>query len=189
MDNVEPPKKRRGRPPGVKNRPKEVIEAEKHPPREMPPSSIPFEDYVAADPMTLVSRLYAEVDWAQQSLRNELKKGIGAKDGMRLSFDDAEKLQKVAAALEKAIIAHARANKLMKELAGQKTPAEHLESAIKKIEAQDLATQTAIIKRLRENRKRLGPVSKKDVFDLTDTAGTAVADLAREVDEEPPNEA
>jgi hypothetical protein len=187
--DIEPPKKKRGRPPGVKNRPKEVIEAEKHPPREMPPSEVPFGDYVAADPMTLVARLYAEVDWAQQSLRNEMKKGIGAKDGARLSFEDSEKLQKVAAALEKAIIAHSRANKLMKELAGQKTPAELLESAIKKIEAQDLATQTAIIKRLREHRKNLGPVSKKDVFDMKDTAGTAVADLAREVNEEPPDEA
>lgn len=181
----EPVKKRRGRPPGVPNRPKSVIAAERNQPREMPVSTVPFEDYIAADPMTLVSRLYVEVDWGLQALRNEMKKGLGAKDGMRVSYEDAEKLAKISTALERALVAHGRAVKLMKEISQAKTPAQLLLAAIKKIKAQDLATQTAVIKELRDHRKSMGPVSKKDVFNMEDTAGTAVADLAREVNEEP----
>jgi hypothetical protein len=182
----DPPKKKRGRPPGVKNKPKGSPED-----RLMPPSLVPFEDYKHPDPLAMVSRLYTECDWAMQALSNEMKKGLGHKEGQRVSFEDAEKLARVAASLEKTIVTHGRALKLMAQLRADKTPEQMLRIAINKIKGQSLATQRAILVELKEHIRKLGPIGKKDkdLLDIGKNNGTAsLALLAEELAEEPPQD-
>lgn len=177
---MEEPKKR-GRPPGAKNKPK-PYEAD----RLMPQSTIPFDDYKHPDPLAMVSRLYTECDWAMQALHNSLRKGMGHASGERVSLEDSEKMARVAASLEKAIVTHGRAIKLTQALQSQKTPAELLEIAIKKIEGQTLATQRTILQRLRNTIARLGPVRVRETPGAAPPAEpTSMQNLAQEVDEEP----
>jgi hypothetical protein len=163
MDDIQPPPKRgRGRPKGVKNRPKPAQPPNVPTPREVPPGLEPFDDYRAPDPLTMVNRHYAMLDWQQQALRQEMKVGLGAKEGVRADQGVGEKLLDVGAALMKAMEAHKRALALAEELSKHKTPQELLEIAIRKIEGQDLPTLEAIIKRLRRKRAELAPVTRLD---------------------------
>jgi hypothetical protein len=165
---VAPVKRGRGRPKGVRNkRPEERFAV---PAAQVAPSVLPYEDYTAPDPMALVGRLYAEVDWGMTALRNMMKTGIGAAKGMNVSYEDTEKLAKVSAALCNALVAHDRAIKLMDKLKEAKTPAELLEIAVKKIEGQDLATMSAIIKRLRDKRKSIAPMTGADNTRIANTS-------------------
>lgn len=173
--------KRRGRPPGVKNKPKAPT-----PPDEwVKPSPVlatAFDDYTVTDPLTMVSRNYAMLDWAQEALRNEMKKGLSANNGARLAEQDAAKLVDVSNALLRTLDGHKKAIELAKRLSEDKSPAQLLEIAIRKIEAQDLATLQAIIKRLREHRARMGPVKKRDAITMDGQASAArsVAELGED---------
>ncbi len=163
------PKKRgRGRPVGSKNKNTET-------PRDVPPGIAPMEDYRAPDPLTLVARQYAMVDWQQQGIRNELKVGLGAPEGIRANGDAGLKLVDVGNALMKTLENHKRALALTEELAKHKSPLEMLEIAIKKCEAQDLPTLEAIIKRLRKRRATLAPTSKSEAMRMGDNTPAAAA--------------
>lgn len=168
-------KRRPGRPKGSRNKRGLIgsypaVEVAPDITRVRPITTVPFEDYTAPDPMAMVGRLYAEVDWGMTALNNEMKKGIGASTGMRISFEDTEKLAKVAVGLEKALVCHDRALKLMDKLKEHKTPAQLLEMAIVKVEGQDLATLSAIIKRLRDKRRALAPLTVQDAKRISNTS-------------------
>lgn len=184
----EPPKRKRGRPPGVKNRPKEVIEAEKAAEKgawSSPVSTVPFEDYRHPDPMAMVSRQYAAVDWAQQALQNALKTGIGDRGakGLDVFEGDMDRLVAAGNALEKALSSHKRAIDLMKHIQGEKTPEELLEIAIRKIEGQSLITLSAVIRRLRNTRKSRAPLIKGENFALgSDSMEQAMAEAIGDID-------
>lgn len=169
---MESDKPRRGRPPGVRNRPKDE-------PRLRAPSTKPLEDYDHADPDTIVSRQLTMLDWAQCAMRNEMKRAMQAK-GTHISSDDIAKLEKLSMAIVRAIDALKRSSEMASEMASRMSPEELMEAAIKKIEAQDLATLNYAIKRLRAHRERIAPVGGMDKIqmgDSLDTATNAIADL------------
>ncbi len=186
-DGIEPapPKRGRGRPKGTKN--KQPLLPQVTPgPREVPPGFDPFDDYRHADPLTLVSRQYAMVDWCQQALRQQLKIGLGAKEGLRVAGTDVQSLMDLSATVIRSLDAHKKAIAVAKELAEEKTPAEMLEICIRKIEGQDLPTLQAVIRRLREHRAKMAPINKRDskmMEGVFKTAVSAVASLEDEPDE------
>ncbi len=186
FETPEPVKRKRGRPPGVKNRQPMVIVPDG--PRETPPGFEPMDDYRHADPLTMVSRNYAMLDWAQQALRVEMKRGLGADKGMRVSELDIAKLLDLSNTLMRMLEAHKRAIGVAEELAKAKTPAELLEISIRKIEGQDLPTLQAVIRRLREHRAKLAPVTRRDNKMMEGVFKTAVAAVA-ELGEEPESDA
>lgn len=184
MDDTltDPPKRGRGRPKGSKNQVTPVPVGN----REVPPGFDPFDDYRHADPLTLVSRQYAMLDWAQQALRQQLKVGLGAKEGLRVSAVDVDSLMALSATMIRALDGHKKALAIAEELSKAKTPAEILEISIRKIEGQDLPTLQAVIRRLREHRARLAPIAKRDakmMDGVFKTAVSAVASLEDEPDE------
>lgn len=162
MDDIQPVKRKRGRPKGSKNRVGVTVPPNVLTPREVPPGLTPMADYRHADPLALVERHYAMVDWQQQALRQEMMIGLGAEAGVRSNADDIEKLMDLGGALMKALDSHKRAIALAEELAKNKTPEQLLEIAIRKVEGQDLPTLEAIIKRLRKKRTELAPVTKRE---------------------------
>ncbi len=181
----DPPKRGRGRPKGTKNK-QPLLPQVTAGPREVPPGFDPFDDYRHADPLTLVSRQYAMLDWAQQALRNQLKIGLGAKEGLRVAIVDVQTLMDLSTTMIRALDAHKRGIALAEELSKQKTPAELLEISIRKIEGQDLPTLQAVIRRLREHRAKLAPINKRDtkmMDGVYKTAVSAVASLEDEPDE------
>ncbi len=181
----DPPKRGRGRPKGTKNK-QPLLPYVAPGPREVPPGGDPFDDYRHADPLTLVSRGYAMLDWAQQALRNQLKIGLGAKEGLRVAPQDVQTLMDLSATMVRALDGHKKAIAIAKELAAEKTPAEMLEISIRKIEGQDLPTLQAVIRRLREHRAKLAPINKRDekmMEGVYKTAVSAVASLEDEPDE------
>ncbi len=153
--------RRRGRPRGSKNRrPALVIP---NGPREVPPGMDAMDDYRHADPLAMVSRNYAMLDWAQQALRIEMKRGMGdTSKGARVDQNDITKLLDLSNTLMRVLEGHKRALALAEEIGKQKTPAELLEIAVTKIMGQDLPTLQVIIRRLREHRAKLAPVTKRD---------------------------
>ncbi len=76
-----------------------------------------------------------------------------------------------------------RALALAEELAKQKTPAELLEISIRKIEGQDLPTLQVILRRLREHRAKLAPITKRDLKMMEGVYKTAVSAVASLEDE------
>ncbi len=180
----DPPRRGRGRPKGGKNR--VVLKQIAPGPRAVPDGLEPYDDFRHADPMTLASRQYAMFDWAQQVLRQEIKAGLGAEVGRRISRADIQAMMDLSTTLLRAMDAHKRSLALAEELAKQKTPAELLEIAIKKIMAQDLPTLQAIIRRLRDHRSLLAPITKREAKIMKDvyvTAVSAVTALGEESDE------
>jgi hypothetical protein len=175
-------KRGRGRPKGSKNRhPALVIP---NGPREVPPGLDPMDDYRHADPLAMVSRNYAMLDWAQQALRIEMKRGIGdTSKGARVDQNDITKLLDLSNTLMRVLEGHKRALALAEELAKQKTPAELLEISIRKIEGQDLPTLQAVIRRLKEHRAKLAPITRRDEKMMTGlyrreaTAADSIASL------------
>ena len=90
---------------------------------------------------------------AQQAMRNEMKRSMQAK-GEWISADDIGKLEKLSTAIIRAIEALKRSSDLASELSSRLTAEQLLEAAIKKVEAQDLATLNYAIRRLRAHRDR-----------------------------------
>jgi hypothetical protein len=121
------------------------------------------------------------LDWAQQAMRNEMKRAMQAK-GQWISSDDIAKLEKLSMAIVRAIEALKRSSELADELAARLNAEQLLEAAIRKIEGQDLATLNYAIKRLRAHRERLAPVGGFDKIQMGEpaTATAAIAELAEE---------
>jgi len=141
----------------------------------MPPGFDPMDDYRAADPLTLIARHYAMVDWQQQALRVEMKVGLGAKEGTRASMDAGMKLVDIGNALIKTMAGHKAALALAEELSKNKTPEQLLEIAIVKCLGQDLPTLEKIIQRLRKHRSYLAPTSKRESTRMADPVVAATA--------------
>lgn len=160
--------RKRGRPPGVRNKPAV---------RLVPPATIVGEDYRHADADAIVSRQLAMLDWAQQAMRNEMKRAMGGK-GVNVSLEDIQKLEKLSNAVVRAIDALKKSSDLADELASRLTPEQLLEAAIKKVEGQDLATLNYAIKRLRAHRERLAPVDGISKIQMGEAAGTAIDAIA-----------
>ncbi len=169
---MEAEPKRRGRPPGSRNKP-HLDRPEETPlvPADRVPAGI---DYRYADPDALVARQFTLIDWAQQAMRNEMRRGM-QKAGTRLDPQDIETLQKLSTSLIRTIEALKKSADLADEMSKRMTPAQLLEAAIKKIEGQDVATLTATIQRLRAHRRVLAPIGRDARID--DTAADAIASL------------
>ncbi len=179
MDSSDKP--RRGRPPGVRNRPKDEHGDSIPPVRLRPPSSVPLEDYDHADPDTIVSRQLTMLDWAQQAMRNEMKRAFQAK-GTHIGIEDITKLEKLSQAIVRSIQALKASDDLAKEMAARMSPEQLLDAALKKIEGQDIATLNYAIKRLRAHRERVAPIAGMDKIQMGEpaavaTASDAIADL------------
>lgn len=172
MDSNKP---RRGRPPGSRNRPKDD---DGHV-RLVPPSHTPLEDIRPVDPDTIVARQLTMLDWAQQALRNEMKKAMQAK-GEWIAAGDIEKLADLSQAIIRTIDALKKSSDLATEMAARMTAEQLLEAAIKKVESQDIATLNYAIKRLRAHRERIAPVGGFDKVQMGEvaTATAAIAGLA-----------
>lgn len=147
----------------------------------VPPSTKPLEDIRTVDPDTIVARQLTMLDWAQQAMRNEMKRAMQAK-GQWIVAEDISKLEKLSMAIVRAIEALKRSSDLASEMAARMSPEQLLEAAIKKIEGQDLATLNYAIKRLRAHRERLAPVGGLDKIQMGEPA-TATAAIAELVDE------
>ncbi len=169
-------KPRRGRPPGVRNRP--ALER----PILTPPSSKPGADYHHADPETIIARQLSMIDWAQQALRNEMMRAYQAK-GVSIQTADLHRLETLSATIVKTVQGLKASSDLALELAKRLTPEELLDAALSKIESQDRATLRAAIKRLRNYMDKLGPVSHGDRQAMKDeTSGEAIASLGEEAE-------
>ncbi len=187
MDDQLPeiPKRKRGRPPGSKNRARHIAEG----PREKAEGQKPYDDYAHADPMAMAARLYSEVDWQLSAIRNQrakyTEKATGRFDknvaqGEQVDFGAVDDLSKVAGTLEKAMKAHERALVLAEKLAKLKTPAQVLQAAIDRIKGQDLPTLRNIIKELKKYMAAIAPVSQSNAL----AAGSAsAADFINELED------
>lgn len=186
-DGDIPQKRGPGRPKGAKNKPKTepksvstLLASVPKGPREIAPElGAPFEVYHTPDPLAMVQALYAEVAWRIQTLRNARK--LAKAEAMQKANDRVERglspdeaivpiLIDTANTLMKTLQSHEKALLLAEKLSKNKSPAELLELAIVKIMGQDLATQQAIVKRLRENVTRLAPESAIDKVRAGDSA-------------------
>lgn len=176
---MDQPQKRRGRPPGVRNRKKD--ENGNSIPPLAPPSTRPLEDLRHADPDTIVARQLTMLDWAQQAMRNEMKRAMQAK-GNWICSEDISKLDRLSQGILKTIDALKRSSDLASEMAARLSPEQLLEAAIKKLEAQDIATLNYAIKRLRAHRERIAPVDGFAKLQMGEpsTAAGAIAELAED---------
>jgi alcohol dehydrogenase YqhD (iron-dependent ADH family) len=164
---LEAAPRRRGRPPGVRNKPKPLV----------PPSTVPHEDYRHADPAAIVSRQLSMLDWAQQALRNELKAGYQAR-GTTIDHRDVEKLEKLSNAIVRAMVAMQKLADITDELAKRMTPEQLLEAALKKVEGQDAATIRYAIKRLRAYVVEIGGNTRGSNMQMGDGKYSAVDAIA-----------
>lgn len=175
MEGTEPPKKKRGRPPGRRNRP--VLER----PILTPPSDVPGADYAHADIETIVARQLSMLDWAQQALRNEMMRAYQAK-GVSISMDDLEKLSVMSSAIMRAVDGLKKSGELAEEIAKKLSPKQLLDAAIAKIKAQDRATLKRAIKELRGYLEKLGPVDFHDQQQIKEVTATGAI---RALEDEP----
>lgn len=149
----------------------------------MPPSEVPFEDYTA-DPLVIAQRQFSMLDWAQQAFRNEMKSGL-QRNGTRISIDDIEKLERLSNGIVRAMDGIKKAIGAAEEMRKRLTPAQVLRHSIDLIKAQDLATQNAIVKELRQHRAKLAPVGGLDKMQLGEhnkSATSAIAELEAETE-------
>lgn len=160
----DPPKRKRGRPPGRKNDATIAAEALVNQ-RLAPESTVPFEDYRHADMGAIIERQITMLDWAQQACRNEMKQGM-QRDGKRIDLKDIEKLESIAQSIIRTVDALKKYEGVAAEIEKRLTPAQLLEWAITKIEGQDTATLNAVIKRLRAHRATIAPVNGLDKIQL-----------------------
>jgi len=167
---MESDKPRRGRPPGSRNKKDRLAP---------PANQAPLEDIRPVDPDTIVARQLTMLDWAQQAMRNEMKKAMQAK-GEWISSEDVAKLEKLSHAIIRTIEALKKSSDLASEMASRLTADQLLEAAIRKVESQDIATLNYAIKRLRAHRERLAPVGGFDKIQMGEvaTATDAIAELA-----------
>lgn len=175
-DEVQPPPRKRGRPKGSRNKSSLLP-----PPRMVPPvpGGSHGDDYRHADIGTIVSRQITMLDWAQQAVRNEMKRAL-AGTGLHLQHKDLEKLEKLSNAIVRAVDALKKSSDLAEELSKRMSPADLLEAACQKIEGQDLPTINYFIKRLRAYRERIAPVNGIDKMVMGDRATDAIASLEGE---------
>lgn len=159
--------KKRGRPPGVRNRP-----------RVTPESTTPKADYHYPDPNAMVARQLSLLDWAQQATRNEMQRAMAAK-GNHVMDVDVARLEKLSSALVKSIHALRQVSDLADELSKRLTPEQLLEAALKRVEGQDAATLRYAIKRLRAYLEKVAP-RQIDRLQFGDTAASAIASLGEE---------
>jgi hypothetical protein len=165
--------KKRGRPPGVRNKPRAAV----------PPSTTPLADYHYPDPNAMVARQLSLLDWAQQAMRNEIERGMQGR-GISIQDVDVARLEKLSNALVRAIQALRQVSDLADELSKRLTPEQLLEAALKKVEGQDAATLRYAIKRLRAYLEKIAPVSQAHRMQLGEplTASAAIAALDDEAD-------
>ncbi len=158
--------KRRGRPPGARNKPK------------VPSPTLPNTAYHHADPSTMIARNLALIDRVQIGLQNEWDKAF-AKDPGRFfaTREEVQQLQALANALVRTIEALKKSSDLADELAKRMTPQQLLEAAVRKLEGQDAATIRYFIKRLRASLELLGPVTERQDVVMGMTATDAIASL------------
>lgn len=192
-DGDIPQKRGPGRPKGSKNKPRPepksvsaILATVPKGPREIAPSlGAPFEVYHTPDPLAMVQALYAEVAWRIQTLRNARKLAIAAALQKDKANDRVERglqtdeavvpiLIDTANTLMKTLQSHEKALMLAEKLSKNKSPAELLELAIVKVMGQDLATQQAIVKRLREHISKLAP---ETAIDKVRTGESALSNL------------
>lgn len=165
---TEPEKRKRGRPKGSKNK---VRNADAY---QVPPSGHAFEAY-RGDPQTIVARMFTMLDFAQQAVSNQFKDIMESK-APTVMKEDIEQLEKLGNTLHRTLMALQKSSDLAEEMAKRMTPEQLIEAAIKKIEGQDLNTLNAIIKRLRQTRARLAPVSNIDKVNMGDTKQTTAVE-------------
>lgn len=187
--DIPQPKRGPGRPKGSKNKarqePKVINVAQAlaqvpKGPREIAPSlGAPFEVYHTPDPLAMVQALYAEVAWRIQTLRNQRQiEKLAAKDkandrierGLQANEAIVPILIDTANTLMKTLQSHEKALLLAEKLSKNKSPAELLELAIIKVMGQDLATQQAIIKRLRAHVASIAPENAVDKVRMGESA-------------------
>lgn len=190
-DGDIPQKRGPGRPKGSKNKPRSepksvaaLLSTVPKGPREIAPTlGAPFEVYHTPDPLAMVQALYAEVAWRIQTLRNARK--LAKAEAQQKANDRVERglspdeaivpiLIDTANTLMKTLQSHEKALLLAEKLSKNKSPAELLELAIVKIMGQDLATQQAIVKRLREHISRIAP---ENAIDKVKTGESALSNL------------
>lgn len=155
--------KKRGRPPGVRN-------------REVPPATKVKGDYIAADPDTIIARQLSMLNAVQGMLRNEIQAAVDADEWV--DSRTVQSLEKMSNAIVRAIDALKKSTDLADELASRLTPEQLLDAALKKIEAQDVATLNYAIKRLRAHRERIAPVDGLSKIQMGEPSGPAVDAIA-----------
>ncbi len=177
---VQPAKKRRGRPPGSRNR----APLDKDVSLLTPPGKglNPRADYKHADIETIIARQLSMLDWAQQALRNEMMRAYQAK-GVSIQMSDIDKLEKLSNAIVRAVDGLRKSSDLAEEIARRLTPEQLLDAALSKIEAQDIKTLRYAIKRLRAYVECLGPVKFQDKQEMAETPETAHAAITSLEDE------
>jgi hypothetical protein len=180
MDATLNPPRKRGRPPGTKNKPKTVPEPSGE--RLVPPSKSPGLDYRHADPDALIARQFSLIDWAQQALRNKM---MTYSEGVAIDPHDIKKLMELSNALARNLEGMRKHADLAEEMAKRLTGKQLLEAALRKIEGQDLATLNECIKHLRAHRKRLAPITQVDILSVggDERATTAIATLDDDEDD------
>jgi hypothetical protein len=172
------PKRKRGRPPGSRNKPQTT-----NPVRLTPPSADPGADYRYADPETIIARQLSMLDWAQQACRNEMQRAMQGK-GLHIDVRDIEKLEKLSNAIVRAVDALKKSADLADELSKRLTPEQLLEAALKKVEGQDAATIRYAIKRLRAYLEKLGPITGGDKTQLGESGfGARATDAIRALED------
>lgn len=128
----EAPRKRRGRPPGSRNR----VGVAQSPVDAGPP-----------DVDTILNDQLRTIAAAQKQMASDTRDGF--------TEGQLRRLHALAAATVRAVEAMARAAKVKQELAERMSPAQVLEAAIQKIEQQPIETINAVIRRLTKVRNGL----------------------------------
>lgn len=151
----EPPKKRRGRPPGSHKRLLPLAKLSTWSSYITPP----LMDYRHEDVQTLVGRQLSMVGLAQDRIRQEMLGTTenGQPNGVTrhaITLDDVERLNNLSNALVRSINALQIATKVAEELQSKMTPKETLDAAVALIKKQDLATVSEILKQLSYRRKK-----------------------------------
>jgi hypothetical protein len=175
------PRRKPGRPAGSKNRlppPRQPIDLA----RLVPPANADIRDYRHADPVALIDRQFAIIDWAQQALRNEVTAQGFANKGESIDSGSIKKIMDLSNALARNIEALKKHQDMAEELAKRMTPEDLLEAALKKLEGQDLRILNYAIKRLRAYRETMAPVNgvERMAIGYEEKATDAIASLESE---------
>lgn len=156
-----PEQKRRGRPPGVKNR------------IEVPTEAVKLANIEHTDPITLCERQFVIAEWMQAAFREELRKRMEAPT-VTVSMDDVKRFAEITVGLDRAVNTARKALDTAEELANRMTAEQLLEAALKKIQTQEPAFVRYAIKVLRAHLDRVVPKADPDRTPL----GTAVEAMA-----------
>jgi hypothetical protein len=155
-----PAPKRRGRPPGVKN-------------RVVPADPVRLANIEHTDPLTLCERQFVVAEWMQSAFRDELRRRMGT-SSVAISMDDVKRFEGISIALDRAVKTARAALDTAEELAGRMTAEQLLEAALKKIQAQETSYVRYAMKVLRAHLDRVAPRADRNRAPL----GTAVEAMA-----------